>query len=342
MHKQYGDYMGDSDANYYGSDSGTSNIGGANGHIFKKLLYMILNARRGWKERNNRKAIASIKPDDYRAYLEKWFSSNTGETLDLDSPQTFNQKIQWLKLYDSTPLKGTLSDKYLVRSYVSESIGSQYLIPLLGVWDDPHSIDFAALPDKFVLKATHGCGWNIIVRNKETLDQKLAIKQLEKWLQINYANYPSLELHYNYCEPRIIAEAYITNSNQDLYDYKFWCFDGRVEYIQFLSERSSELRMNFFDREWHDLGIRYNHPSSNKLIPRPDNLDTMIRLAEKLSEGFPHVRVDFYRLDDGSIYFGELTFTSFGGVCDWDPPSADYDFGAMINLDPLKKTKRTS
>lgn len=152
-----------------------------------------------------------LTPTKYPAELARWFKKATGEELDLENPQTFNQKIQWMKLYDSTPEKGRLADKYLVREYVAKRIGEQYLVPLLGVWDDPDDIDFDALPDRFVLKCTHGCGWNIIVSDKSKLDVRATRKKLKKWLTTDWAYVGGLELHYHYCEPRVIAERFLEN-----------------------------------------------------------------------------------------------------------------------------------
>lgn len=285
---------------------------------------------------------ANLDPGRYPEEIAKQFERVMGKTCDLGSPKTFNEKIQWMKVWGSPPLYGVLADKYEVREYVADRIGSQHLVPLLGVWESPHEIDFSTLPDKFVLKATHGCGWNIIVKDKRKLNQKKAIRQLEQWLSESYAFlYGAFELHYRYCTPRIIAEEYLANmslgessssSDEDLFDYKFWCFGGRVEYIQFLENRAHGLKMAFFDRDWNLMPFVYSYPRNERPVPRPDNLQEMIMLAEALAEGFPHVRVDFYRLDDGRVLFGEMTFTSMSGYCKWDPPEADLEMGRLFDL----------
>lgn len=271
----------------------------------------------------------------YREQLEGWYLRSAREVLFLDNPQTYNQKIQWLKLFDSTPLKTRLADKFLVRDWVAEKIGGKYLIPLLGVYKSFDEIDFDALPDQFVIKGNHGCGYNLIVKDKGTFDRAKAKETVDKWMRSNFGNRAAMEIHYRDIEPRIVVEKFIENklSNGDLYDYKFWCFDGRVEYIQFLSERNlGGLKMAFYDRDWVKQPFVYSHPLDDKSMPRPENLDEMIRLAETLSKDFGHVRVDFYRLDDGTVYFGEMTFTSASGVCHWNVPGINNKFGSMIRL----------
>lgn len=237
-----------------------------------------------------------------------------------------------MKLYDSTPLKTRLADKYLVRDWVKEKIGEEYLIPLLGVWDSFDEIDFDKLPDQFVLKANHGCGWNIIVRDKSTFDKEEARKQFDIWMHTNFAFKWGLELHYMNIPPKIIAEQYLENINNDLYDYKVFCFDGKAESIMFLSDRKQKLKMSFYDLQWNKLPFVYSYPQNPDDIPKPMNLKLMKGLAEKLAEGFPHVRVDFYVLNDGSIKFGEMTFTSAGGTCKWNIPEQDRIYGDLIKL----------
>ena len=276
----------------------------------------------------------NLTPEQYPAELCAWFKSTTGQTLDLDNPRTFNEKLQWLKLYDSTPLKTRLADKYLVRDWVKEKIGEEYLIPLLGVWDSFDEIDFDQLPNQFVLKANHGCGWNIIVKDKSTFDKADAKKKFDTWMNTNFAYRFGLELQYMNIEPKIIAEEYLENGDNDLYDYKVFCFDGRAESIMFLSERKTGLKMAFYDLQWNKLPFTYSFPRNPEDIPKPQNLDLLISLAEKLSEGFAHVRVDFYILNDGTLKFGEMTFTSASGSCKWNPPEQNRIYGDLITLPP--------
>lgn len=259
-----------------------------------------------------------------------------GRELNLSNPRTYNEKVQWSKVFDSTPIKTRLADKYLVRDWVEERIGSEYLIPLLGAWDSFDEIDFDSLPDRFVLKCNHGCAYNLIVKDKSKLDMEDARRKITMWMGENFAFKAGLELHYAAIPHKIIAEEFIENvgsGDGDLYDYKFWCFDGKVKYIQFLSERNTNgLKMAFYDLDWKKQEFVYSFPLDTKDMPRPDNLDEMIAVAEKLAAGFNHVRVDLYRMDDGKLYFGEMTFTSASGNCNWQPAEWDLKMGELMPL----------
>ena len=273
----------------------------------------------------------------YKTELMNWYAKHMHQPLNLDYPQTFNEKIQWLKLYDSTPIKTRLADKYLVRDWVKEKIGEKYLIPLLGVYDKFEDINFDNLPNQFVIKCNHGCGYNIIVKDKSTLNLAEVKTKLAKWMNEDFAFKCRCELHYRDITPKIIVEKFIENQGtNDLYDYKFWCFNGQVEYIQFLSERNLDgLKMAFYNKNWEKQNFVYSYPLDKKTADRPTNLDLMIKLAEELSQGFPHVRVDFYRLNDGTIYFGEMTFTSASGICQWNNEKIDLHLGELIHLPAL-------
>lgn len=278
------------------------------------------------------------KNEVYADQVLDWFAKRSGIYINLADPKTYNEKIQWLKIFDSTPIKTKLADKLLVRDWAAERIGEQYLIPLLGVYDRFEDIDFSKLPDKFVIKCNHGCAYNIIVKDKSKLDLAEVKEKLDTWMAENFAFKAGFELHYRDIKPKIIIEKYIENqlSGGDLYDYKFWCFNGRVEYIQFLSERNLDgLKMAFYDRNWRKQDFVYSYPLDAKNIPAPDNLDKMIELAETLSKNFGHVRVDFYRLDDGTVYLGEMTFTSASGLCKWNDEKINRYFGRLIKLPKL-------
>ena len=270
--------------------------------------------------------------------IKKWYRRKTGKNLGLKNPRTYNEKVQWMKLYDSTPIKTELTDKYLVRNWVKEKIGEEYLIPLLGVWDSFDDINFDKLPEQFVLKCNHGCGYNIIVKDKNKFNKNKARKKINKWLKKDYG-LKGYEQHYSDINKKIIAEKYLENSNRDLYDYKVWCFSGKAHYIQFLSERNTKgLKMAFYDRKWIKQDFVYSHPMDDKNIEKPKNLDLLLSLAEKLSQGFNHVRADFYITNEGKIYFGEMTFTSCSGICDWKPDYMDMYFGNLLEL-PIDKNK---
>ena len=253
------------------------------------------------------------------------------EKMNISNPCTFNEKIQWLKLFDINPLKSDLADKYKVRDWVSKKIGKNYLVPLLGVWENFEDINFDILPSKFVLKATHGCSCNIIVENKSDFDKKDAEQKFKKWFATNYA-YNSGEIHYESIKPRIIAEEYIENQGGDLYDYKVFCFNGKAKYIMFLCDRKAGLKMAFYDVNWCKQPFTYSYPMLEEEIEKPDCLSELIEKAETLAEGFDCVRVDFYILNDGRIKFGEMTFASAGGFCKWNPPEYNEILGRMIRI----------
>ena len=280
-----------------------------------------------------------LPPEKYEAALKQWYKRATGKTLDLQHPRTYSEKLQWLKLYDSTPLKTRLADKYLVREWVKEKIGEEYLIPLLGVWNDFDEIDFEKLPDQFVLKATHGSGWNIIVRDKSKLDKRAAGKKFKKWLNTNYAFMNGFELHYMNIQPQIIAEAYVQTKNEDLYDYKIFCFGGKAEAILFVSDRSTKLTKIFCDLNQNRQEDTFTRFLSDAAPVSLEQLDLMIDLSEKLSEDFSHVRIDFYILNDGSVKFGEMTFSPASGLRDWDSAEQDRIYGDLLHL-PVQKSPR--
>ncbi len=274
----------------------------------------------------------------YRDRLENWHYRFSRRMIDLDHPRTYNEKIQWMKLFDSTPLKTELADKYKVRKWVEEKIGGEYLIPLLGVYDRFEDIDFSTLPDRFVVKANHGSAYVYIVKDKRKIDFDDMREKVNGWMSENFGNRTATELHYRDIPPKILIEQYIENtqSGGDLYDYKFMCFNGKVENIMFLSGRNVDgLRIAFYDREWCKYTYAESCPMDHKINKKPENLTLMISLAEKLSAGFPHVRVDFYQLDNGQVYFGEMTFTSESGMSVWDAPGINERLGKLITLPEL-------
>lgn len=186
-----------------------------------------------------------LHPDQYASALADWYYDiHDWKRLDLENPKTYNEKMQWLKLYDSIPMKTRLADKYLVREWVIEKIGEEYLVTLLGVWDNFDEIDFDKLPDKFALKANHGCDWNIIVTDKSKFDKEDARRKFKSWLGINFAFRNGLELHYLNIPPKIIAEEYLEDIN--LYDYKFMCFNGEVKFLWVVSDRSTHRKRRHY------------------------------------------------------------------------------------------------
>lgn len=272
----------------------------------------------------------NLPQEQYVTELCAWFKRVTGETLNLENPKTFNEKIQWMKLYDSTPLKTRLADKYLVRDWVKEKIGEEYLIPLLGVWDSFDEIDFDQLPNQFVLKANHGSGWNIIVKDKSKFDKAEAKKKFDLWMSKDFSFIFGFELHYMNIPRKIIAEEYKEEFGE-LYDYKFMCFDGEVKFIWVDVGRFSDHRRALFTTSWEQMDKELKWKAPDKRIEKPKQLDKMLQLAKKLSEGFAHVRVDFYEVD-GVVYFGEMTFTSSSGTERATPKEFEVEMGNMLTL----------
>ena len=286
-----------------------------------------------WRFQMNRR-FKNTPSQFYPAVLAQDYQQRMGKPLDFNNLRTFTEKLQWIKLYDATPLKSRLADKYLVRHWVADKIGQQYLIPLLGVWDDFDEIDFDELPDQFVLKCNHGSGMNIIVRDKKTFDKRNAREKINAWLATDYACL-AIEPHYTRIKRKIIAEKFMANGDlPDLIDYKFLCFDGKVVYCQYLTDRSTELKLNYFDTNWQPTVVeRSDHPRSAhpENIPPPKNFELMKKLAATLAEGFAFVRVDFYEID-GKVYFGEMTFTPGAGNFYYKSEGTDEYLGSLLTL----------
>ena len=264
----------------------------------------------------------------YEKALEKWYFIWTDRKLNLKNPVTYNDKLNWLKLYEHDERKTIYSDKYAVRDYVAKTIGEQYLVPLLGVWDDPNQIDFNQLPNRFVLKANHSSGCNLVVTNKATLDIPKAVKRMQMWLRKKHS-FQNLELYYDGIKPRIIAEEYLENTGGELDDYKVWCFHGKAHYILYITDRHIGTRLAFFDLNWNKMP--WGNPLTRN-VEKPNNLEELIRIAEKLAADFNHVRVDFYRLNNGQWKFGEMTFTHSGGRAVFHPQELDEHFGQLLEL----------
>lgn len=265
------------------------------------------------------------------------FKAYQGYFLDFDNPTTFNEKLQWLKLYDRNPIYTKLSDKFLVRDYIADKIGGKYLIPLLGVWNSPNEIDYRTLPEQFVLKCNHDSGSVVICTDKSKLDIAETNSKLLKGLHTDYY-LKSREYNYKDIPRKIIAERLMHNNNNDeLTDYKFFCFDGIPRFIQVDTGRFTNHVRNFYDTSWNFIDVRYGCKNSIvDVLPEPERLEEMLRLAHVLSEGFPHVRVDFY-ISNGEIYFGELTFHHGGGFMKLDPFEYDIEWGKFLDLPTKNK-----
>lgn len=282
--------------------------------------------------------LKKLPETEYPKILAEKYYNAIGHKLNWDNIQTYTEKMQWAKLYDKNPLKAVLADKYLVRNYVEKKIGSGYLIPLLGVWDNFSDIDFSKFPNSFVLKTNHGSGTNLIVKDKSNLNLKRAKRMFDDWMSIDYAYNSGFEMHYTDIKPKIIAEKYMeTSTGGGLPDYKFLCFGGRPYYCWVDNGRFTNHTRNVYDLDWNLQPWSQCHPISKVLIDKPANFEIMVKFAQRLSEGFSHVRVDFYNID-GNIYFGEMTFTNASGLERIYPDEWDKRLGDLWDLDIQKKT----
>lgn len=268
-------------------------------------------------------------------YLKLKFRAAMGRALNLETPRTYNEKLQWLKLYNRRPEYTMMVDKYEVRKFVAEKLGEEYLIPLLGVWDDPDEIDFDALPDRFVLKCNHNSGLGMyICRDKSAMDVNQVKEELRKGLKQDYY-LTNREWPYKNVRRRIVAEAYMEDrKTAELRDYKFFCFNGEPKALFIATDRQTadeETKFDFFDMDYQHLDIRNGHPNAKQLPEKPECFDKMREMAAKLAENIPHVRVDFYEVD-GKIYFGEMTFFHWSGMVQFEPVKWDDIFGSWIIL----------
>ena len=266
-------------------------------------------------------------------YLKHKFKLEMGYDLNLNNPQTFSEKLQWLKLHDHNPLYTIMVDKEKAKEYVANIIGSKYIIPTLGVWDKFEDIDFDKLPTQFVLKTTHDSGGVFICKNKEDFDIHAARLKLEKSLKRNFY-YQGREWPYKNVKPRIIAERYMEDtSSSELKDYKLFCFNGKHKCTYVCTDRFTKdgLKITFYDPHWEIMPFERHYPRSKTRIEKPSNYYEMVELAEKLSKNIPFVRVDFYSIV-GQTYFGELTFFPGSGMRKFNPSKWDYTLGSWIKL----------
>lgn len=274
-------------------------------------------------------------PDKW--YLSLKYYKEFGRFPNWKNPQTFSEKLQWLKLYDRKPEYTMMVDKYAVKKYVADIIGEKYVIPTLGLWDRPEDIEWDKLPNQFVLKTTHGGGNEgvVICRDKNKFDRQHAVRVLkeslntdlyEVWREWPYKNVPK----------RIIAEKYIEPrpNIKDLADYKFFCFNGEVKGLFVATERQNpndEVKFDFFDADYNHLPFRQGHDHARITPPKPENFELMKMAAQQLSKGLSHVRVDLYDLGD-KVLFGEMTFFHFSGLVKFEPEKWDKVFGDMLTL----------
>lgn len=280
--------------------------------------------------------LSRLIPD--RIYLQIVYFRHFKKFIDFDNPKTFNEKIQWLKLNYRKEEYTNLVDKYRVKQYITKLIGEEYVIPTLGVWKNVDDIDFKSLPEKFVLKCNNDSGGIVICKNKKDFDEVKAKSFLKERLKNNGYWY-GRKWPYKNVKPCIIAEKYMEDSiSKDLKDYKFFCFNGSMEFFDIDIDRFIEHRSNYYDRNGNFLpfGKTYCPPDYTKKIEMPKNLDKMIELAETISHNTVLSRIDFYEID-GQVYFGEITFYPGSGFSPFTDEKWDYKLGDMIDLPNIKK-----
>lgn len=274
--------------------------------------------------------VSKLEPD--KKYLERRYKRLMGKELNLSPPITYNEKLNWIKLYDHNPLYTKLADKLEVRNYVKDRIGEDYLVPILGVWDKVDDINFDELPNQFVLKCTHDSESAIVCKDKATLNYIAARKKLKRAMKINFYYY-NREWVYKNIPHRIIAEEYLEDKiDKELRDYKFFCFDGVPRAMFVATERGiHETKFDFYDMEFNHLDFVQHYPNANKPVHKPFHFEEMKELAIRLSKGLYQVRVDFYEAN-GKVYFGELTFFHHGGTTPFEPEKWDYIFGEWLKI----------
>jgi hypothetical protein len=263
--------------------------------------------------------------------VERFYRASTGRGINLSGPKTFSEKLQWLKLNHRNPYLTTLVDKYAARDHVRGRTGEEFLVPLLAVWDDPSDIVPEALPGQFVLKATHGSGWNVFCHDARQFDWDETRKQLASWLKLNFY-YVGFEWPYRHVRPRVMAEIMLHDPNRtSLLDYKFFCFDGIPRIVQVDVDRFSCHRRSMLDTAWRELPFQLAYPRPIRSPDRPTNLDEMLAVAGALSEGLPFVRVDLYCVQRRT-FFGEMTFFPGAGIEPFEPYEWDRRLGDMLRL----------
>lgn len=255
-----------------------------------------------------------------------------GHLPNLDNPLKFSEKMQWMKLHYRNELMPIVGDKFTVRDYL-ENLGYEHLLnDFVAVFESVDEIDLSKLPQRFVLKASHSSGWNLIVRDKNRINWRMARKNMQYWLD-NKIDWDGREWHYAEMKPRIVCEKYLEDTSGGLMDYKFYCFNGEPRFVQLNVDRGlPSATQNYYDLNWNLLPFGKSLPH-NPIIQavKPKHFDEMVMLARELSKPFPYVRMDFYEAND-RIYFGEFTFFPCSGMPDFIPAVWDMKVGEMLTL----------
>lgn len=299
----------------------------------RKGEYATVRAKKMNYRLEKKDALTDVRKE---ALLAKVFEKQHGYKINFRDPQTFNEKLMWMKLYYQEPLITKCCDKFAVKEYVTNMVGPGYVVPTIKSWTNAGQIDFDQLPDRFVLKVNWSSGYLKIVKNKDELDQDATRRQFAKWIK-PYRNsyYQTFNWGYKNMPPIIFAEEYIEQADEQVYDYKFFCFAGRVDSLFIATDRQDKNKpttFDFYDADFNPLDITYGgHAHVSQPHEKPKNFEKMKEIAAKLSEPFPFVRVDFYDLGD-RVYVGEMTFYSGGGLLSFEPFEWDEKYGRMIQL----------
>lgn len=275
---------------------------------------------------------SSLSEEEYQDEIDLIYYQQFGKLMNWENPQTYNEKINWEKINIKDSRKIKLADKYLVREFVKEKIGIDYLTCLYGVWDSVEDIDFDKLPNRFVLKTNNGSGRNIIVPDKSIMHKDEIVAQLEKWCKENFA-YCSFEMQYKDIDPKIICEEYLEGVAENLYDYDVYCFHGEPKYIWCINGSHREnCKAAFYDLGWNKQPFSYGYPYDEEMAPKPEFLNKMIELSRMLAKDFEHARIDWYQFpaSKNGLLFSEITFSTWGGLNHFRPAEYDLILGEMI------------
>ncbi|WP_172686400.1 ATP-grasp fold amidoligase family protein [Clostridium perfringens] len=283
-----------------------------------------------WNERRRKKGIKNFNKINDEEFIKNFYYKSFNKEIDLKNPKTFNEKLNWLKLNCKNKAATQCADKYEVRRYI-ENKGYGYILnELFGVYESVKDIDIDKLPKKFVLKATHGSGWNLIVNDKNKINWIMWKLIIKSWLKQNFYYY-GREWVYRDIKPRIVCEKFLSDSNNELLDYKIYCFNGIPKFIQVDVDRFTNHTANYYDIEWNILNFQYDDENSGRILKKPKTLNEMIKISKDLSSEFEHVRIDFYEVD-GKLYFGEMTFFTASGTGKFNPEEYDKILGSWLTL----------
>ncbi|MDO8316021.1 MAG: ATP-grasp fold amidoligase family protein [Flavobacterium sp.] len=289
------------------------------------LLYL-------WTANQKRKGIANLKEYTDKEAIVSLYKNYSGKVPNLENPKTFSEKMQWLKLHYHNPLMTVCADKYEVRDYLVQKGYGDLLNEVIGTYDTIGQLNISELPSQFVLKATHGSGWNLICTDKSKINWWIWKKIMNVWLHNNIF-WPGREWPYKKMKPRLIAEPFLKDESGQLMDFKFFCFNGKAHFVQANKGRdTAEHAQNFYDLDWKILPFGKDlEPRPDITIPAPFQLKKMAAIAEDLAVDFPFVRVDFYEVNQ-QIIFGEMTFYPKSGLPDFTPIEYDHILGDLLQL----------